>query len=122
MVVEVCPSEANGLAECMTYVELAQVCTVTCSDPPDLFEDPGYRCGFVGGECTVLPSGPSAATSGETGSGAVVCALCGSARAYSQVVVAQRIVTRELGSIARSGRPAENDSRGQPSLLSSLGV
>ena len=69
VVVEVCPNEANGLAACVTYVELAVSCTVTCSAPPELFEDPGYRCGFVGGECTVLPSGPSGTGSGGPGSG-----------------------------------------------------
>jgi hypothetical protein len=50
--VEVCPNTLNGLAECFTYVEVAQTCTGVCSDPPDHFADPGYRCGFVDGECT----------------------------------------------------------------------
>jgi hypothetical protein len=52
--IEVCPNGQNGLAECFTYVEVAQTCTGVCSAPPDLFDDPGYRCGFVDGECTKL--------------------------------------------------------------------
>ena len=58
--IEVCPNALNGLAECFTYVEVAQTCTVVCSDPPDHFSDPGYRCGFVDGACTRL-GGPSLA-------------------------------------------------------------
>jgi hypothetical protein len=50
-VTEVCPNTANGLTECIRYVDLAQTCTVTCSIPPDLFSDPGYRCGFRDGVC-----------------------------------------------------------------------
>jgi len=51
---EVCPEPSNDLTECVQTIDVSLTCTVVCSDPPDRFADPGYRCGFQNGVCGKL--------------------------------------------------------------------
>jgi hypothetical protein len=51
---EVCPDASNDLTECVQTIDVSLTCTVVCSDPPDRFADPGYRCGFRNGVCGKL--------------------------------------------------------------------